>query len=100
LGLGIAYGLGLLAAGPLNNPGIVRFLGTGWAGTERHEAADLNNYFPPITRKSGDRPTYISLHPDFPPHQMAGLEKKPLQRRPTHRPKSRHSPTPKRVAKR
>jgi hypothetical protein len=100
LSLGIAYGLGLLAADPHHNPGIMRFLDTGWAGTERYEVANLNDYFPPISRKSGDRPAYIFLHPDFPSHQLAGLKKKSSPRRPTHRPKSRHSPTPKKVAKR
>lgn len=100
LGLGIICGLGLLAANPHNNPGIVRFLGTVWAGTERYEAANLSDYFPPITRKSGDRPTYISLHPDFPPHQLAGLEKKSPQRRPTPRPKSRQPHSPKKMAQR
>jgi hypothetical protein len=100
LGLGITYGLGLLATDPHNNPGIGRFLGTGWAGTERHEAANLNDYFPPITMKSGDRPAYIFLHPDFPPHHLAGLEKKSPQRRPTHRPKSCQPHSPKKMAQR
>jgi hypothetical protein len=100
LGLGIAYGLGLLAADPRNNPGIGRFLGTGWAGTERYEAANMSDYCLPIIRKSGDRPAYIFLHPDFPPQQLAGLEKKSPQRRPTHRPKSRQPHSPKKMAQR
>jgi len=100
LGLGIAYGLGVLAADPPNNPGIVRFLGTVWAGTEKHEVADINDYFPPITKKSGERPAYIFLHPDFPPNQLAGLEKTPPKRRPTYRPKSCQTHSPKKMAKR
>jgi hypothetical protein len=97
--LGIIYGLGLLSANTHNNPGIVRFLGTVWAGTERNKAAKIDDYFPSITKKSGDKPAYVFLHPDSPPNQLAGLEKKSRKRRPTHRPESRKPHSPKKMAK-
>jgi len=100
LGLGISYGLGLLGATPSHNVKTSKFLGTVWAGTERQSSADLHNYFAPVSTKSGYRPSYLLLHPDFPPQQLTGLEKKSPQRRPARRPKSRQSHIPRKMAKR
>ena len=100
LGLGIIYGLGLLSADTPHNPGIERFLGTVWAGTEGNKAALTDDYFPPIARKSAGNPGYAFLHPDSPSHQLAGPGKKSHPRRPAHRPKSRKSHSSKRMAKR
>lgn len=100
LGLGIIYGLGLLSADTPHNPGLERFLGTVWAGNEGNKAAIIDDYFPSITKKSAGKPGYAFLHPDSPPHQLAGREKKSPPRRPAHRPKSRKSHSPERMAKR
>lgn len=101
LGLGIIYGLGYLAAGTPHNPGIEgRYLGTVWAGTEGNKAAVIDDYVPSITKKSAGKPGYAFLHPDSPPHQLAGPGKKSHPRRPTRRPKSRKSHSPKKMAKR
>jgi len=100
LGLGISYGLGLMAAASHNNVGTGKFLGAVWAGTEGQAPADLHNYFAPVSTKSGYRPAYLLLHPDFPPQQLTGLEKKSPRRRPARQPKSRQSHMPPKTAKR
>jgi hypothetical protein len=100
LGLGTIYGLGLLSADTPHNPGIGRFLGTVWAGTEGNKASIIEVYFPSIGKKSAGNPGYAFLHPDSPTPHLAGPGKKFRHRRPARRPKSRKSHHPKRLAKR
>ena len=99
LALGLIYGLGLLSDYTPHNPGTGRFLGTVWAGTEGNQASLLDENFPSIAKKSAGNPGYALLHPDSPPDQLAGPGKKSRQRRPAQRPKSRKSPSSKKMAK-